>query len=94
MSERCAECGSWDRQCSAESPVAGCGCARCLRAELARERSEIERLTATLQTEVARMRTLLREAALSGVEFTDPRINYVTVQIDAETWATLEEFRK
>jgi hypothetical protein len=28
----------------------------------------------------------LRDVASSGVEFADERINYVTVQIDAETW--------
>lgn len=28
-SERCYECGSWEAQCGSETPVEGCGCARC-----------------------------------------------------------------
>lgn len=32
--ERCPECGSWGEECLSETPVADCGCARCLRARL------------------------------------------------------------
>jgi hypothetical protein len=30
MSDRCEECGSWDRECGSATAVEGCGCARCL----------------------------------------------------------------
>ena len=33
------------------------------------------------------LRALLLEVAEGGVEFEDPRVRYVAVQIDAETWA-------
>jgi len=26
---RCNECGSWEAECGSDTPVAGCGCARC-----------------------------------------------------------------
>lgn len=35
---------------------------------------------------------LLRETASSGVEHEDPRISYVTVQIDVETWRLIRAF--
>lgn len=35
-SDRCPECGSWDRECVWESAKEGCGCARCLSASLER----------------------------------------------------------
>lgn len=38
IDSRCSECGSWDAQCTFEQPQKGCGCARCLSAELANER--------------------------------------------------------
>jgi hypothetical protein len=36
---------------------------------------------------------LLRDAACAGVEFEDPRIGYVVVQIDRDTWAELAPYR-
>lgn len=33
-----------------------------------------------------RLRELMREVAGSGVEFEDPRVGYVVVQIDRPTW--------
>lgn len=36
---------------------------------------------------------LLSDVATSGVEFDDPRIGYVTVQIDRETWEALAPYR-
>lgn len=36
---------------------------------------------------------LLREVSTSGVEFEDDRINYVTVQIDKETWQEIQRWR-
>lgn len=40
--DRCAECGSWEAQCAADTPVKGCGCARCLSATLYGLRRELE----------------------------------------------------
>jgi len=37
--KRCPECGSWEAECGSEFPVPGCGCARCLSAELDRMRA-------------------------------------------------------
>jgi len=42
MSDRCPECGSYDRECANERPVSDCGCARCLKAESERLRAKIE----------------------------------------------------
>lgn len=28
--DRCEECGSWEAECSADHPVKGCSCVRCL----------------------------------------------------------------
>jgi len=41
--KRCDECGSWDAQCSSDTPVKGCGCARCANAELAVLRKDAAR---------------------------------------------------
>lgn len=35
INDRCPECGSWERSCISPTPVADCGCQRCLRARLA-----------------------------------------------------------
>jgi hypothetical protein len=37
---------------------------------------------------------LLREVAGAGVEHEDPRVGYVTVQIDRATWDALAAYRK
>lgn len=37
---------------------------------------------------------LLEEVAHSGVSFEDPRVSYVEVQIDRETWLRLREMVK
>ena len=42
MTIRCPECGSWEAQCMADSPVKGCGCARCLSAENAALRKDAD----------------------------------------------------
>lgn len=36
MSERCDECGSWDRECGNDKPVPDCHCARCLSEQVTR----------------------------------------------------------
>lgn len=36
---------------------------------------------------------ILRDVAQAGVEFDDPRVGYVTVQIDRETWEALAKYR-
>ena len=36
------------------------------------------------------LRALLLEVAEGGVEFEDPRVRYVAVQIDADTWALVK----
>jgi hypothetical protein len=36
------------------------------------------------------LRALLLEVAEGGVEFDDPRVRYVAVQIDADTWARVK----
>ena len=57
-------------------------------------RRAIEWLTATdaaLRAEVERLRALLREVAEGGVESADERVRYVTVQIDRDTWAAVQE---
>jgi hypothetical protein len=41
-SDRCPECGSYDRECANEKPVSGCGCARCLLAEVKRLRAKAD----------------------------------------------------
>jgi len=46
-----------------------------------------------LAAENKRLKELLRDVALSGVEFDDERIGYVTVQIDRTTWNELVEMR-
>lgn len=37
---------------------------------------------------------LLREIALSAVEFEGPRVGYVAVQIDRETWLAVQKYRE
>ena len=41
--------------------------------------------------EIMHLRDLLREVAHSGVELEDPRIGYVTVQMDRETWLEIQK---
>jgi len=38
----------------------------------------------------SRLRALLAEAAKSGVEHNDPRLDYVVVQIDRAVWAQIQ----
>jgi len=40
--KRCPECGSWEAECGSVMPVSGCGCARCLQAEVARLRKALK----------------------------------------------------
>jgi hypothetical protein len=47
--ERCPECGSWGEECAFPSAQAGCGCARCLRAERDEAREEVETLRAAIE---------------------------------------------
>lgn len=44
-----------------------------------------------LEAEVKRLKELLRDVALCGVEHDDARLDYVTVQIDRTTWDELRE---
>lgn len=46
----------------------------------------IRRSVASLRRIYDDMRAVLREVAASGVESDDPRLPYVVVQIDRETW--------
>ena len=46
-----------------------------------------------LRVEINRLRELLAEIACSGVAFSDPRIDYLEVQISTATWNELEQFR-
>lgn len=39
------------------------------------------------------MKELLRSLSFAGVELEDPRMSYVVVQIDAQDWEKLKEFR-
>ena len=55
--------------------------------EIARIRAENAELTRQLEE----ARELLTEVAVSGVSMSDPRIDYVEVQIDTDTWAELRE---
>jgi len=41
MTDRCPECGSWDRNCGARGPVPGCRCVRCAISEIARLREAL-----------------------------------------------------
>lgn len=45
------------------------------------------------EREVDRLNALVSEIANSGVEFYDNRVGYVTVQIDRDTWLSLDEWR-
>lgn len=54
---------------------------------------EVGELAVSVQSEFARRDDLLREIANSGVEQEDPRIPWVTVQIDRETWTKLAAWR-
>lgn len=38
-----------------------------------------------------RLEALLREVSTAGVELDDPRIGYLTVQIDRDTWNEIKE---
>jgi len=38
-----------------------------------------------------RLEALLREVSTAGVELDDPRIGYLTVQLDRVTWDEIEE---
>lgn len=49
------------------------------------------RLHAALRAENERLWALLREVAQGGVESADERVRYVTVQIDRDTWAAVQE---
>ena len=40
--------------------------------------------------DVERMRALLGDVGASGVEFSDPRVGYVTVQINRATWNKIQ----
>lgn len=51
--ERCPECGSWGEECAFPTAQAGCGCARCLSAELASKRQQAADLTKILMREGA-----------------------------------------
>lgn len=51
--ERCPECGSWGVECGSEAAVAGCGCARCLRQQLAEARETLALLRAELADDLA-----------------------------------------
>lgn len=44
-----------------------------------------------LRAENERLWALLREVAQGGVESADERVRYVTVQIDRDTWAAVQE---
>lgn len=48
---RCPECGSWDRECISPTPIADCGCNRCMRAEL----EEAERLLLSTRRDLMRL---------------------------------------
>jgi len=37
-------------------------------------------------------RAVLHDVATSGVEFSDARVDYVTVQIDTATWQAVQQF--
>jgi hypothetical protein len=61
---------------------------------LADERSFMcEDCAGRADAEVVGLRDLLADVATSGVEFDDPRIGYVSVQIDRETWEALAPYR-
>lgn len=61
MTNRCSECGSWDRECSSEKTVVGCGCARCLSAALDTERNERKVTEAALRDTMEKLVVVLRE---------------------------------
>jgi|GEM_PF-4914819 len=42
-------------------------------------------------SELERLEALLREVSTAGVELDDPRIGYLTVQIDRVTWNEIKE---
>ena len=46
---------------------------------------------AALRAENERLWALLRAVAQCGVESADERVRYVTVQIDRDTWAAVQE---
>jgi len=52
-------------------------------------RARIQNLLWMLLDRVVRLEELVQDVASSGVEFEDPRIRYVTVQIDSETWRSI-----
>jgi len=43
---------------------------------------------------IQRLRGLLREVANSGVEHNDPRLGWVSVQIDRNTWNAMNPWRE
>lgn len=40
---------------------------------------------------ITELRSLIREVACSGVVLSDPRLDYVTVQIDSDTWEQIQK---
>lgn len=44
-----------------------------------------------LEAERDRLRGLLHDVAESGVSMHDPRVRYVEIQVDRETWAKIRE---
>jgi uncharacterized heparinase superfamily protein len=55
-------------------------------------RADADALAEALR-ELAEDAALLRDVACSGVEDEDPRIDWVSVQVDRDTWAALAPYR-
>jgi hypothetical protein len=55
-----------------------CGCLEC----------------AARDEEIDNLKALLVDVANAGLVFSDPRVSYVEIQIDAETWIELQRIKK
>jgi len=79
-----------DEKCEWASEACGCDSRKLLRAEIAVATKELTRLSVEIvraERERDEARLVIREFLASGVEHDDPRMDYITMQVDRVTIA-------
>lgn len=93
MEHRCYRDGVLERVTKMSSTSKGNPSGPVTISDLARALSAAE-ISGSTENNNRKIKTLLEEIASSGIEFEDPRLNYITIQIDKETWKNLLTFVK